>query len=99
MTVPLIAHHREPLAQPWGAALFHHVSQPRGHCGHCGNSNPGRWRIHTVDGTWMCECFWYPERRPRYQVPETERRRLTFAGAMATSPTNEAEPVRAWWVQ
>lgn len=98
MNPPLIAYHREPLNTMERRPIPPHVAA-QGPCGHCGSRDPARWRIHRVDGTWMCECFWYPERRPRYRVPEAEQPRFSQAGKMIVLPVKEAEIEEMWWTQ
>lgn len=107
MNPPLTAHYREPLSTMERVLIPPHIAL-QGPCGHCGSGDPARWRRHRVDGGWVCKCFWYPERRPRYQIiiPEAEQPRLPEGGMMVVCdrkarPGNQCKiaPVEAWWAQ
>lgn len=108
----LTAHYREPLSTMERRPIPPHIAA-QGPCGQCRSSDPARWRVHRIDGTWMCECFWFPERRPHYQpAPRAEKPKQTpllmpapgavmFMCNLKARPGNRCHAVvhgdEAWW--
>lgn len=60
----LTAHHRESISTMDTARPLpmHLAKLPP--CAHCGGN---MWAWHTEQRCWLCQCYWHPERRPRYQ--------------------------------
>lgn len=88
MSIHITAHYREPMSTMQRRPIPPHVATI-GPCGHCGSADPSRWRWHCAGeaSSWMCECFWFPERRPRYQRE---------CAAMQTEFPGHDEP---WWTK
>ena len=102
MIPPLTAYYREPLAtMDTLLPLPLHLSKLRP-CAHCGGRS---WAWHTEQCCWLCQCYWHPEWRHRYQdrIPEAEQPQLPSGGLMVVCNRRQchavALPEEAWWTQ
>lgn len=106
----LTAHYREPLStmDTTRPLPLHLAKLPP--CAHCGGT---QWAWHTEQRCWLCQCYWFPERRPRYQrAPRAEKPAQTplpipapgavmFMCNLKARPGNRCHAVvhgdEAWW--